>query len=333
MPPAIESATGQPATGSQPVCNPDLDIIIVSWNTREFLVKCLQSLQAALEPASGDSRRLAGSPYRVRVMVVDNASSDHTAQMVRQDFSWVHLIENRENLGFAHANNQAIRESCGRFVLLLNCDTVMHPGTLETLVTFLDTHPSAGAAGARLLNPDGSVQPACHPMLTPWREFWRLSFLDNVIRKSTYGARIWKATAPLQVEVIKGACLLLRRQALDQVGLLDESYFMYTEEVDLCYRLAQAGWELWWVPQAVVVHHGEGSTRQVAEQMYVQLYRSKVQFYRKFGGAEQANRYKRLLRLAYGSRLAATRLVAPLSSSSAMRARTFGRLLAELPGM
>lgn len=333
MPPALESATGQPATGSLPACKPDLDIIIVTWNTREFLVKCLRSLQAALEPAPDNSQRLAGSPYRARVLVVDNASSDHTAQMVRQDFSWVHLIENRENLGFAHANNQAIRESCGRFILLLNCDTVMHPGTLETLVTFLDTRPSAGAAGARLLNPDGSVQPACHPMLTPWREFWRLSFLDNVIRQSTYGARTWKASAPLQVEVIKGACLLLRREALDQVGLLDESYFMYTEEVDLCYRLARTGWQLWWVPQTAVTHFGEASSRQAARAMYVQLYRSKVQFYRKFGGDSRANCFKRLVRLAYWPRLVVAAIGAPLSHRLADQVATFRLLLSELPDM
>jgi len=329
----IESATGQPAIGSQSLCDTDLDVIIVSWNTREFISKCLQSLQTVLEPALDDSRRLAGGQYRARVLVVDNASTDDSALMVRQDFPWVRLIENRENLGFAPANNQAIRESCGRFVLLLNSDTVVHPGALETLVAFLDAHPKAGAAGARLLNPDGSVQPACHPMLTPWREFWRLSFLDNVIRKSTYGARTWKASVPQQVEAIKGACLLLRRQALDQVGLLDESYFMYTEEVDLCYRLARAGWQLWWIPQATVVHYGEASSRQVARAMYVQLYRSKVQFYRKFGGDSRADFFKRLVRLAYWPRLVVAAMGAPLSPRLADQANTFRLLLAELPDM
>jgi GT2 family glycosyltransferase len=143
----------------------------------------------------------------------------------------------------------------------------------------------------------------------------------------------WDPSIPRQVEVIKGACLVLRRQALDEVGLLDDSYFMYTEEVDLCYRLDRSGWELWWVPQAVVVHHEAQSTRQAAEQMYIQLYRSKVQFYRKFGGRGQAQRFKRLMRLVYGPRLVAAVLGSLLSPRMVAQARTYKQLLARLPEM
>jgi GT2 family glycosyltransferase len=143
----------------------------------------------------------------------------------------------------------------------------------------------------------------------------------------------WDTTAPRRVEAIKGACLILRRAALDRVGLLDEDYFMYTEEVDLCYRLAQAGWELWWVPQAMVTHYEGQSTRQAAERMFVQLYRSKVHFFRKFGETGQADRFKRFLRLAYWPRLVAASLGAPFSGSLATQAQTYRRLLAELPGM
>jgi GT2 family glycosyltransferase len=143
----------------------------------------------------------------------------------------------------------------------------------------------------------------------------------------------WDTTLPRQVEVIKGACLLLRKDALDQVGLLDEDYFMYTEEVDLCLRLAQAGWQLWWVPQAEVIHHEAQSTRQVAEEMYIQLYRSKVQFYRKFGGPATAQRFKYLLRLAYLPRYAFSRLGSLLSPSLSTRASTYSRLLTSLADM
>lgn len=170
-------------------------------------------------------------------------------------------------------------------------------------------------------------------MLTPWREFWRLMFLDRVKRMATYDMSAWDLDAPREVEVIKGACLMLRREALDQVALLDEGYFMYSEEMDLCYRLLEAGWKLYWAPQARVVHHGEGSTRQAAEEMYVQLYRSKVKFHRKFGGEARARLFRWLLALAYTPRfLAATAgsLVVPAWSS---RARTFRRLLAELAAM
>jgi GT2 family glycosyltransferase len=164
-------------------------------------------------------------------------------------------------------------------------------------------------------------------MLTPEREFWRLMFFDRLWRRATYVQERWDWETPHPVEVIKGACFL------EQVGLLDEGYFMYTEEMDLCYRLLQVRWRLWWVPQAVVKHYGEASSKQMAEAMYVQLYRSKVQFHRKFGGPRRADRFKRLIRLAYGPRLAVAALGAPFSPALAARASTYRRLLAELPSM
>jgi N-acetylglucosaminyl-diphospho-decaprenol L-rhamnosyltransferase len=242
------------------------------------------------------------------VIVVDNASTDGSAAMVRERFPWVRLIENRENAGFARANNQAIVHSRGRYLLLLNSDTLVHPDALETLIAFMDAHPQTGACGPRLLNGDGSLQHACHPMLTPGREFWRLAFLERLWPRATYPMSRWDTATPRRVEVIKGACLLLRRAAIDQVGLLDDRYFMYTEEVDLCYRLAQAGWGLWYEPRAVVTHFGEASSKQVREEMYLQLYRSKAQFYRKFGGRPRVELYKALLALATLPRAAAASL-------------------------
>jgi GT2 family glycosyltransferase len=264
---------------------------------------------------------------------VDNASTDGSARMVRERFPGVRLIENEKNAGFAAANNQALRQAQGRYFVLLNSDAEVRVGALQALWDFLEAHPRAGAAGARLLNPDGSLQPSCHPMLTPGREFWRLLFLERIWPRATYAMHRWAVDVPRRVEVIKGACLVLRREALDQVGLLDERFYMYTEEVDLCHRLAQSGWDLWWVPKAEVIHHEGQSTHQAAEKMYVQLYRSKVQFYRKFGDSRRAERFKRLLRLAYWPRLAVAALGAPLTSSLAGRARTYRRLLAELTEM
>jgi len=253
--------------------------------------------------------------------------------MVHERFPRVHLIENLENVGFARANNQAIQLSRGRYVVLLNSDTEVYPGALETMLQFMERHPQAGGCGPRLLNGDGSLQASCHPMLTPEREFWRLMFFDQLWHRATYVQERWDWETPRPVDVIKGACFLLRRAALERVGLLDEGYFMYTEEMDLCYRLLQAGWQLWWVPQAVVKHYGEASSKQMAEAMYVQLYRSKIQFYRKFGGPRRADRFKRLIRLAYGPRLAVAALGTPFSPALAARASTYRRLLAEVPGM
>lgn len=299
----------------------DLSIAIVNWNTRGMLFGCLKSVYAT---ADG---------LQFEVFVVDNASTDGSQAMVRERFPQVHLIENQENVGFACANNQAIRRGRGRYVLLLNSDTEVYPGALKTMVRFMDVHPQAGACGPQLVNPDSSLQISCHPILTPEREFWRLLFLDRLWRRATYAQERWDPETPRRVEVVKGACLLLRREALDQVGLLDEQYFMYTEEMDLCYRLAQAGWQLWWVPGAVVKHYGEASSTQVAETMYLQLYRSKIQFHRKFGGARQADHFKRLLRLAYLPRLIVVLLGAPFSSPLNARAGTYRRLLSELPRM
>jgi N-acetylglucosaminyl-diphospho-decaprenol L-rhamnosyltransferase len=299
----------------------ELSVVIVNWNTRNLLARCLESVEADL---------LGGA---CEVRVVDNASTDGSAALVRERFAWAELVENGVNVGFAKASNQGISRSQGRYVLLLNSDTQVLPGALPTLTAFMDLHSRAGAAGARLLNADGSLQASCHPMLMPGREFWRLLFLDYLWPRATYSMLRWDVRSPRLVEVIKGACLFLRREALAQVGVLDERYFVYTEEVDLCYRLAQAGWELWWVPQAAVVHHNGQSTRQVAAQMYVQLYRSKVQFYHKFGGVRRANRFKRLVRMAYWPRLVVAALGSPLSPALSSWAGVYRRLLAELRAM
>jgi len=311
----------------------DLSVIIVNWNTRELLAGCLESVAGSRLKVEGRGAEPVTSnpqPSTVEVIVVDNASSDGSAAMVRERFPWVTLIENAENVGFAAANNQGIPEATGRYVVLLNSDTEVRPGALEVLLGFMDDHPRAGACGARLLNADGSLQPSCHPMLTPGREFWRLAFLDRLLPRATYPMARWDVTTPRRVEVIKGACLVLRREALDQVGLLDDGYFMYTEEVDLCHRLALAGWELWWEPRAEVVHFGAASSRQAREEMYLQLYRSKAQFYRKFGGEERAAEFKRYLRLAYLPRRALTRAAGVFSPAVRQRDRVYRRMLEEM---
>lgn len=319
----------------------DLSIIIVNWNTRELLAGCLESVARYQMSDVSDQKSEVGdqeSPsldsdlrsLTSETFVIDNASTDGSAAMVREQFPWVTLIENAENVGFARANNQGIAAARGRYVLLLNPDTEVHPDALETLVAFMDAHPRAGACGARLLNSDGSLQPACHPMLTPGREFWRLLFLDRLWPRATYRMDRWDTVTPCRIEVIKGACLLLRREALAQVGPLDENYFMYTEEVDLCYRLAQAGWQLWYVPAAVVTHHGAASTRQASDHMYLQLYRSKCQFYRKFGGAHRARWARLLFTLAYAPRALLASAFSLMHRPWQPRAQLYRRLLAEL---
>ncbi len=315
----------------------DLSILIVNWNTRDYTADCLQSLVATadrIELSPIGTRVLIYGRYRAEVLVVDNASQDDSAAFIRECFPWAQLIENDRNVGFAPANNQAYERSSGRYVLLLNSDTQVHLQAMVALLDYMEAHPRCGAGGAQLLNADGSVQPACHPMLTPWREFWRLIFLDQIWHRATYSMKRWETHAPCQVEVIKGACLIARRAALEpDVPLLDEQYFMYTEEVDLCYRLLRDGWELDWIPQAVITHYGGASSQQAYNAMYVQLYRSKVQFYRKFGGEARVRLFKTLLRLAYWPRWLASTIGARFRPALTDRAVTFRLLLQELPSM
>jgi GT2 family glycosyltransferase len=306
----------------------DLSIIIVNWNTRNLLAQCLESLQNDLDMSSH---------LKAETFVVDNASTDGSAQMVQEQFSWVRLIENKENVGFALANNQAIRQSTGRYVLLLNPDTEVKSGTLETLMGFMEAHPEAGAAGSRLLNPDGTLQTSCYPLPTPSREFWRLFHLDALRPYGVYRMTDWGLDRPREVDVIQGAALILRRQALHQVGLLDGEYFMYTEEVDLCYRLQKGGWLLYWVPQAKVVHYGGQSTQQIASEMFLYLYQSKLTFIRKHDGWLAAQAYKLILLAATLTRLLFSPLAwlerSPQRQEHLTLASHYCRLLMALPKM
>jgi GT2 family glycosyltransferase len=314
----------------------DLSILVVNWNTRNLVAQCLQSLGDTADRVvqNSDGYTLLFGQYQTEVIVVDNASTDGSAPHIHERFPWACLIENTRNVGFAPANNQGYAQSTGRYALLLNSDTVVHARAMEVLIEFMDAHPRCGAGGALLLNADDSLQPSCQPMLTPWREFWRLTFLDRIWQRATYNMQKWNTSSPRRVETIKGACLIVRREALEpNEPLLDEQYFMYTEEVDLCYRLNQKGWELYWIPAARVTHFGEASSRQAYNAMYVQLYRSKVQFYRKFGGEPQARLFKRLVRTAYLPRWAIARCASLIKPTYAARSSTVKQLLTELPKM
>jgi GT2 family glycosyltransferase len=303
----------------------DLSLIIVSWNTRELTRQCLESI---FSPPTA---------IELEVFVVDNASTDGSSQMVRGNFPHVHLLENAQNAGFAAANNQAISLSTGRYVLLLNSDAVVKPGALDRLVEFMDTHPQAGAAGARLLNPDGSQQYSCSPAPTLEREVRRMFHLPGVRSDGYYEMKNWDNQTPVKVDVLLGACLLLRRQALAQVGLMDEGYFMYSEEVDLCHRIQVAGWQLYWVPQATVVHYGGQSTRQASEEMFLKLYESKLRYFRKHYGGTTVVMYKLILTGASLIRLLLFPLAwlerPPRREAHLALAVNYQRLLVNLPGM
>jgi len=254
----------------------DLSVLIVSWNTRALLADCLRSIYA-------------GDP-QAEIWVVDNASTDGSADMVRTDFPDVRLIQNRENVGFARANNQALAEASGRYLLLLNPDTIVPPGALTTLVATLDARPDAAGCGPLLRNADGSLQLSWARFPGPKSELTgRLdrSQLPYPLSELTDPARR-AFLAPFAVDWVGGACLLLRADALHHVGLLDEGFFMYSEETDLCYRLSRAlglgAGKILLVPTIAVTHLGGQSSRAVPRETRRRLFRSAVRLYRRIYG-------------------------------------------------
>jgi N-acetylglucosaminyl-diphospho-decaprenol L-rhamnosyltransferase len=305
-----------------------LSVIIVSWNTCDLLGCCLQSIYDSL---------VSLTPAGIEIFVVDNASHDGSASMVQERFPQVHLIQNSTNTGFAHANNQALHLCAGEYILLLNPDTRLHSGALEALVEFMDSNPSVGATGSRLLNADGGLQISCHPAPTLTRELWRLLHLDRLYPHAQYRMHQWVCTAPREVEVVQGASMLVRGRTFEQTGPLDEDYFIYTEEVDWCYRMRKAGWRIFWVPTSVVTHYGGQSTSQVAEPMFLLLYQTKLLYFRKHHGHRAAQIYKIILYLAGLVRVLCSPLMSPLNPAGyrqrALIARNYRRLLAALPGL
>lgn len=303
---------------------PVVTVVVVSWNTRERLLACLDAL---------DRSR---SPFGVETIVVDNASADATPAAVRDHRPGVRLIQNDRNAGFAAACNQGIRASGERYVLLLNPDTEVHPDALRVLIETLGSRENAAAAGPLVVDGRGVLERSCHPFPTVGRELARLLHLDGILR-IRYPMEAWGEDAVREVDALQGACLLLRRDVLDEVGLLDEGFFMYTEEIDLCRRIAAAGRDVLWVPRARVVHHGAESTRQVARSMFFRLYESKLRYIRKHHGRAAAFGYKLILGVTSLLRL----LLSPfaLFQPAARRHRSmtlagrYAALLARLPGL
>ena len=232
----------------------DVSVIIVNWNTQKLLRQCLASVY----------QHTTGIAFEV--WVVDNASSDDSAEMVAQEFPQARLIRNAENVGFAKANNQAVRQASGRHLLLLNSDTEFQENAAAQMAAFLDAHPTVGIAGTRLLNSDGSWQAS-------FDDFPRapLDMLRNTCspsRRMRWKQRMTRhdVTTNFAVEYLIGAVFMIRRDTMAHIGLLDEAFFMYAEDIDWCYRAAQAGWATYYLGELAVVHHNRGSSQKSPEQ-------------------------------------------------------------------
>lgn len=251
----------------------DLTIVIVSWNCRDYLVGCLESI------------RMAAPHGTFKISVVDNCSDDGTIEVVRRDFPEVLLIANKENVGFAAANNQAIRASRSRYILLLNPDAAVMPGTVDGLVAFMDSHPDVSAAGPTLLNTDGTVQRTGVRFPTNWNILCETLFLDRIFAESKIFGRhkevYMDSTKPREVDFVHGAALIARRKAVEKIGGLDEGFFMYFEETDWCWRMKTEGGKVFYTAGKGIAHHGGSETGHFDERRLVHYHASLIRFYRK----------------------------------------------------
>jgi len=249
----------------------DLSVVIVTWNSAAFIGRCLDALWA-------------GASREFECLVVDNHSDDSTVDIVRRDYPWVRLLTPGRNLGFAAANNLALRQATGDYLLLLNPDTEVRAGAIDRLVELLEARPEAGAVGPRLLNDDGSTQFSTYLLpraaTIAWEYFLRDLARPDDRRAGRYGEADYGRER--QVEGLLGACFLARRSAATDTGFLDERFWLYCEEVDWCIRLGRAGWQIWYTPAAEVVHYSGQSARLASESSFTALQRSRFKLYSKW---------------------------------------------------
>lgn len=260
-----------------------LSVIIVSWKVKEDLLNCLRSIKN--NPPS--------APFEV--IVVDNASNDGSVEAVKDSFPETTLIVNKENKGFAAANNQALELSRGKYLLLLNPDTIIKDNALDRLIKFMDDNRSIGACGPKLLYPDGRTQKSVRHLPSFKGALYRHTIFGKlgVFKKSymNWAMKDFDYNTETDVYQIMGAALLLRGEALDKVGPLDETFFMYYEEVDLCYRIKKAGWRVVFTPITTIVHLGGSSSKQTPAEKTVMAMNSLIKFFRKHYGNKKTTLY------------------------------------------
>lgn len=252
----------------------DLSIIIVSYNTCRLTLDCLESVYGS------------ETVYSYEVIVVDNASKDDSVQAIQENFPQVRLIANNDNTGFAKANNQAMGIAQGRYALLLNSDTIVQKDTFQTMIAYMDEHPDLGAAGCKIILPDGSLDKACRRGFpTPSASFYYAFgfsklFPDNP-RFNQYQLGYKDPNETYPVDCLVGAFMLVRQETIRQVGGLDETFFMYGEDIDWCYRIKQAGWGIHYHPATYIVHYKGASSRRKPFKIIYEFHRAMWVFHRK----------------------------------------------------
>ncbi len=253
----------------------DLSIVIVTWNAREVLMPAIESIYREVRGISCE------------VIVSDNDSNDGSADAVEKAFPDARVLRNARNLGFAGGNNVGLKEVRGRYTVLLNSDTITHGGAFERMVAYMDAHPEVGACGPQLLNPDGSKQNCVHNFPSLVTELLNVSLL-RILFPEKYPSKRQDYAAPVEVDAVLGACLLLRREVLEKVGLMDADYFFFLEETDWCARIKEAGWKVMHIPDAKITHlFGESTKKKVPAETRIEYLRSLYRFFRKNRGRAQ----------------------------------------------
>lgn len=252
----------------------DLSIIVVNFNTKKLTSECIQSVFQS------------NTQFNFEIIIVDNHSTDESIKYIKHQYPNVHLIENTDNLGYSRANNQGIESAQGRYMLLLNSDTTVETDTLETMIQFMDTHPEVGASGCKVVLPDGSLDKACRRGFpTPLTTFYYVSGLSKLFpnspRFNSYHMEYLNEDEAYPIDCLVGAFMMVRREAVNQVGLLDERFFMYFEDTDWCYRIQEAGWLNYYYPKTKITHFKRGSSRGRPYRITYEFHRAMKLFYDK----------------------------------------------------
>jgi GT2 family glycosyltransferase len=272
-----------------------ISVIIVSWNAQKYLRDCLASLRAT-----------RGTSVR-EIIVVDNDSHDGSPEMVAEEFTEVTLIRTGENLGFARANNLAIQKASGSWLALINSDVVVHPGCLQALAGFLESHSEAALVGPKVIGGDGHLQRTCRLLPGVWNMACQAFGLDRLLPKwrlfSGREMRHWDQNDLTEVEVLSGCFWMARREAVAEIGGLDERFFFYAEDVDWCKRFRDGGWKVFFVPQAVATHFGGGSSANAPLAYCIQMLRANLDYWRKHHGKAGQRIYRALSVVHFGVRV------------------------------